>query len=50
MSDSVGYRGAVLKVASNEYMETHGPIVQDRIALGAIRLSNTLNSIFDNED
>jgi len=31
-------------------METHGPIVQDRIALGAIRLSNTLNSIFDNED
>ncbi|MDA9876651.1 S1/P1 nuclease [Gammaproteobacteria bacterium] len=50
MSNSVGYRGAVLKVASNDYMETHGPIVQDRIALGAIRLSNTLNSIFDNED
>ena len=50
MSDSVGYKGAVLKVTSNEYMETHGPIVQDRIALGAIRLSNTLNSIFDNKD
>ncbi|MDC1140715.1 S1/P1 nuclease [Gammaproteobacteria bacterium] len=50
MSNSVGYKGAVLKVTSNEYMETHGPIVQDRIALGAIRLSNTLNSIFDNKD
>jgi hypothetical protein len=50
MSDSVGYRGMRLKVASNEYMETHGSIVEDRIALGAIRLSNTLNSIFDNED
>ena len=50
MSDSVGYRGTLLKVASKEYMETHGSIVQDRIALGAIRLSNTLNSIFDNED
>jgi len=31
-------------------METHGQIVQDRIALGAIRLSNTLNSIFDSEN
>jgi hypothetical protein len=50
MSDSVGYKGAVLKVTSNEYMEIHGSIVQDRIALGAIRLSNTLNSIFDNKD
>ena len=50
MSNSVKYKGAVLKVTSNEYMETHGSIVQDRIALGAIRLSNTLNSIFDNQD
>jgi|TARA_B110000495_G_C22883828_1_gene515436 hypothetical protein len=50
MSDSVGYRGSVLKVTSNEYMDRHGPVVQDRIALGAIRLSNTLNSIFNTEN
>ena len=47
MKDSVGYRGNILEVASTEYMNTHGEIVQDRIALGAIRLSTTLNSIFD---
>ena len=47
MKDSVGYRGNSLKVASSEYMEVHGEITQDRIALGAIRLSVLLNSIFD---
>lgn len=47
MKDSVGYRGNSLKVASSEYMEAHGEITQDRIALGAIRLSVLLNSIFD---
>jgi hypothetical protein len=47
MKDSVGYRGNVLKIASSDYMNKHGSIVQERIALGAIRLSLTLNSIFD---
>ena len=46
MKDSVGYRGNSLKVASSEYMKAHGEITQDRIALGAIRLSVLLNSIF----
>ena len=48
MQDSVGYRGNLLKVASSEYMNANGEIVQDRIALGAIRLSALLNSIFNN--
>lgn len=47
MKDSVGYRGNLLEVASSEYMDSHGEITQDRIALGAIRLSELLNNIFD---
>jgi len=30
-------------------MDSHGEITQDRIALGAIRLSELLNNIFDAE-
>lgn len=46
MQKSVGYRNNELKIATHEYMESHFKIVQDRIALGAIRLSKTLNSIY----
>ena len=47
MKDSVGYRGNLLEVASLKYMDSHGEITQHRIALGAIRLSELLNNIFD---
>ncbi|MDA8780961.1 S1/P1 nuclease [Gammaproteobacteria bacterium] len=43
MQQSVGYRNNKLKIVTNEYMETHFKVVQERIALGAIRLSQTLN-------
>ena len=43
MLPSVGYRNNELKAVTNEYMESHFEIVQERIALGAIRLSQTLN-------
>ena len=46
MQKSVGYRNNELKIVTNEYMESHFEIVQDRIALGAIRLSQTLNRIY----
>ena len=46
MSQSVGYRDNVLEIATDEYMESHFDIVQNRIALAAIRLSKTLNSIY----
>jgi len=36
-----------LKIVTNQYMESHFDIVQERIALGAIRLSQTLNRIFE---
>ena len=45
MKESVGYRNNELKVVTNEYMESHFKIVQERIALGAIRLSQTLNTM-----
>jgi len=45
MLPSVGYRNNELKLVTNEYMESHFEIIQDRIALGAIRLSQTLNRI-----
>ena len=45
MLPSVGYRNNKLKLVTNEYMESHFETVQDRIALGAIRLSQTLNRI-----
>ena len=45
MKKSVGYRNNELKVVTNEYMESHFEIVQERIALGAIRLSQTLNTM-----
>jgi len=50
MDTSVGYKDAVLKVASNEYLESHSDTVQERIALAAIRLSQTLNSIFVSDE
>lgn len=43
MQPSVGYRNNELKVVTNAYMESHFEIVQERIALGAIRLSQILN-------
>ena len=46
MHQSVGYRQNALKVVTNEYMESHFAIIQERIALGAIRLSQTLNSTY----
>ena len=46
MQKSVGYRNNELKIVTNEYMESHFEIVQDRIALGAIRLSQTLNRLY----
>ena len=46
MSQSVGYRDNVLEIATDEYMESHFDIVQNRIALAVIRLSKTLNSIY----
>jgi len=47
MQKSVGYRNNELKIVTNQYMENHFDIVQERIALGAIRLSQTLNRIFE---
>ena len=46
MQPSVGYRNNVLKVVTDKYMESHFDIVQERIALGAIRLSQTLNRLY----
>ena len=46
MKESVGYRNNELKVVTNKYMESHFEIVQERIALGAIRLSQTLNRMY----
>lgn len=46
MQQSVGYRNNKLKIVTNEYMETHFKVVQERIALGAIRLSQTLNRMY----
>ena len=46
MSQSVGYQDNVLEIATDEYMESHFDIVQNRIALAVIRLSKTLNSIY----
>ena len=45
MQQSVGYRNNELQIVTKEYMENHFEIVQERIALGAIRLSNALNSM-----
>ena len=45
MQQSVGYRNNEFKIVTKEYMENHFEIVQERIALGAIRLSNILNSM-----
>lgn len=45
MQQSVGYRNNELEIVTKEYMESHFEIVQERIALGAIRLSNTLNTV-----
>ena len=47
MSDSVGYRGQILELVSSEYMDQHVDIVQERIALAAIRLSQVLSSAFE---
>ena len=45
MQQSVGYRNSELKIASNEYLESHFETVQERIALAAVRLSQTLNKL-----
>lgn len=50
MQGSVGYRNNELKIVTNEYMENHFEIVQERIALGAIRLSQILNRIYQQGD
>jgi len=50
MQESVGYRNNALKVVTNKYMENHFDIVHERIALGAIRLSQTLNRIFQEDN
>ena len=49
MKKSVGYRNNQLTTITNEYMEAHFDIVQERIALGAIRLSKTLNRLFSEQ-
>ena len=49
MADSVGYRGNTLQLVTDEYMEKHFEIVQERIALAAIRLSLILNGIFQEQ-
>ena len=46
MQKSVGYRNNELKLVTNRYMESHFQTVHERIALGAIRLSQTLNNIY----
>ena len=46
MDETVGYRGNTLEVVTDEYMEGHFEIVQERLALGAIRLSQILNNVF----
>ena len=50
MQKLVGYRNNELKIVTNQYMENHFDIVQERIALGAIRLSQTLNRIFQEDN
>jgi hypothetical protein len=50
MDDSVGYRSNVLKIVTNEYMESHFESVQKRIALAAIRLGQTINKVFEEEN
>ncbi len=46
MQESVGYRNNALEVATDKYMESHFDIIQERIALGAIRLSQILNRLY----
>ena len=50
MQGSVGYRNNELKIVTDEYLENHFEIVQERIALGAIRLSQILNRIYSQDD
>lgn len=50
MQQSVGYRNNTLKIVTNEYLESHFKIVQERIALGAIRLSQTLNRMHQEDN
>ena len=50
MYESVGYRNNKLKIVSNEYMRNHFKTIHERVALGAIRLSQTLNNIFQEEN
>ena len=50
MQGSVGYRNNELKIVTDEYLENHFEIVQERIALGAIRLSQVLNRIYQQGD
>jgi len=50
MQKSVGYRHKDLEIVTNEYMENHFEVIQERIALGAIRLSQILNRIYPEGD
>ena len=50
MQKSVGYKGNELKIVTNQYMESHFETIQERIALGAIRLSKTLNRIYQDDE
>lgn len=50
MQPSVGYRDNELEVVTDVYMENHFDIINERIALGAIRLSQLLNKIFQDSN
>jgi len=50
MKDSVGYKSNALKIVTNKYMESHFESVEERIAMAAIRLSQTINQIFEGEN
>ena len=50
MQPSVGYRDNELEVVTDMYMENHFDIINERIALGAIRLSQLLNKIFQDSN
>tara|TARA_B100001029_G_C15063345_1_gene460688 strand:+ start:5685 stop:6476 length:792 start_codon:yes stop_codon:yes gene_type:complete len=46
MNQSVGYKNNKLKIITEDYMESHFDIIQERVALGAIRLSQILDAVY----
>lgn len=46
MSNSVGYRDKSIKKIDRTYLDTHKPIVIDRLALASARLTILLNGVF----